>query len=376
MPVEAPRPITIPSYVPEHYARWVDDCSERLRSRLPFLPPADFAVVLGSGLKNLATVLPLVSSEIIPEEEVGLAKTDKILPGHADKIVAGVTKSGKKVILRSRVIHPYQGNPLGVDTPYGVMSNTQVATGYIHMLDNIGVGNLILSCAVGGVANPAFPGDPPKFPEIPAIGIAGSDFNMAYRSALQGGYMGVGGDVRFPVARESDQDLIEAFQKQLEAHGMPAADENVYCTSLSTSAYENRAQAYFLARNGFEAAGMSLSSEMEAASVAQAIGKILGIEVITNRILLMPKGGNDYMLWLRNKIKERCGFDIPQSEYERDLVAKGRMIIPSRFELGFMGATDTVKESETSHEDVEIMGNRMAIKLQPVVSDLIDVFPN
>lgn len=199
---------------------------------------------------------------------------------------------------------------------------------------------------------------------------------MAYRSALQGGYMGVGGDIRFPVARESDQDIIEAFQKQLEAHGMSRADKNVYCASPSTNAYENRAQAYFLARNGFEAAGMSFSSEMEAASIAQAIGKILGIEVITNRILLMPEGGNDYMLWLRSKIKERCGFDILPSEYERDSIAKGGVIIPSRFELGFMTAADTVKESETSHEDVETMGNKMAIKLQPVVSDLIEVFPN
>ncbi len=374
-----PRHIIISARFPEGYLQWINDCTAKLRERLPseFDEGVDFAVVLGSGLNTFPDVLPLAKRVVIPEKEIGLPYYSSELTGHGSDIVAGVTHSGKKVLMRSRAIHPYMGNPLGEDTPYGRMSPMHLATGYIHVFDLLGVKNMILSYAVGGVGNPVWPGDPPEFPEIPALGVVSSDINFANPSVLQGSFEGLVHATRFPSLRESDDQLIDAFQRQLQAHGLPAAKEEFYCQSPSTSGYENRAQVSFLVQNGFRFAGMSASTEMESASIATGIKRILGIAVITNRILLLPKGGNEYMLKLRALLKEKMGMNIHLSDYDKaQLDKEGGYIVPGRFEMQFMEPGQLRKEFETSHEEVDMMGKRMAVKLQPVVSDLIETFSN
>ncbi len=255
--------VHIPDRMDLGYLAWIKYVAERLRPALPYEPPIDTVVILGSGLNSFADEFPLENRTVISEAEIGLPSGSHV-EGHNDKIVMGKTSTGKKILARSRNIHSYNGNPQGVETSWGVFTPQQAATGYLDVLDAIGVRNIILSCAAGGLANPRFPGHPPIFPRIPEITIIGSDINFAYPSTLLGGHLGLGKEKRFPNLRESDRNLIDEFNASLKRiHNMPPAAEHTYCTSPSTPGYENRAQAHFAANLLYRLVGMSFSPEAE-----------------------------------------------------------------------------------------------------------------
>lgn len=355
--------IHVPDSMDPGYLAWVDYVTERLKPALPYEPPIDTVVILGSGLNSFADDFPLEGRTVISEEEIGLPSGSHV-EGHNDKIVAGITKTGKKILARSRNIHSYNGNPKGVETAWGVFTPQQAATGYIDVLDEIGARNIILSCAAGGLANPRFPGQPPLFPKIPEITVIGSDINFAYPSTLLGGYKGLGKEKRFPNLRESDRKLIDEFNSSLSnIHKMLAA-EHIYCTSPSTSGYENRAQAHFAARNGYRLVGMSYSPEAEKLSQAKSMESMLGIGVVTNQILLLPRNNEAFLA-----IKKRLG--IPLTEYDWGNIVANVPLVPSIQELQLMETSELFLAYPANHEDVKVAGKKATTILVPVVADMV-----
>lgn len=267
--------VHVPDRIDIGYLAWVNYVDERLRLVLPYEPPIDTVVVLGTGLNSFADDFPLEDRTVISEKEIGLPSGNHV-EGHDDRIVMGKTSTGKKILARSRNIHSFHGNPQGVETPWGVFAPQQAATLYLDVLDAIGVRNIILSSAGGGLTNPRFPGEPPLFPKIPEITIIGTDINFAYSSVLFGGYIGLGEEKRFLNLRESDRHLIDEFNASLKRiHNMPPAAEHTYCTSLSTPGFENRAQAHFAALHLYRLVGMSFSPEAEKLSRAKAVGHMV-----------------------------------------------------------------------------------------------------
>jgi hypothetical protein len=284
-------------------------------------------------------------------------------------MIAGVTENGKKVLVRSRMVHPYNIHPLGHETKYGRLSQADVATMYLHVIAELGGSkDLILSCACGGIANPTFAGDAPLFRQIPEITIIASDLNMAYQSAMQGAYLGLGDAVRFPPSRESDAAIKDKLRQSWRyVHGAEATiEEHVYLTSPSTSGYENREQVRFALQNLTRRVGMSFSTEAERLStLRKAFPNMLGIGVATNPLLLMPNGGNDALL----AVRQRLGISL--SDFDKTLLQANIPLIPSKQEIDFMSANELYVTFPATHEDVKRAGAIAVGKLGPVLVDML-----
>lgn len=124
------------------------ECARALRERLPDLAPVDWLIIGGSGIGR-----PLVEQG---EHGLGLRVLHSIaladlglpapsVPGHGGALVIGeIDRPGIGTPIRVAVqtgrIHPYEGH------------TSALACGAIGAMFEIGVGRLLLTCAVGGVA--------------------------------------------------------------------------------------------------------------------------------------------------------------------------------------------------------------------------------
>jgi purine-nucleoside phosphorylase len=124
------------------------ECARALRERLPELAPVDWLIIGGSGIGR-----PLVEQgehglglrvlHSIPLTELGLPAPS--VPGHGSALVIGEVDSEQvgqppiRVAVQTGRIHPYEGHLAAlVCAPLGAMLT-------------VGVGKLLLTCAVGGV---------------------------------------------------------------------------------------------------------------------------------------------------------------------------------------------------------------------------------
>ncbi len=149
-----PEVIEIPEGRSEGYLNWIGDGAYLLEKKLPFKGPADISITIGSGLHSVLDTLEFRETPIvIPYEDIGLP-IGKV-EGHNRRLVAGVTKSGKKVVVVDGRTHAYEIPDEGIETKnYGRLSRMELATGYLAMLNQIGVKNVVLLCASGGIAHP------------------------------------------------------------------------------------------------------------------------------------------------------------------------------------------------------------------------------
>lgn len=367
---ELAEPIEISDRYPRGYFEQVRQMAGKLERQLPFAGPFDTVIIGGSGLLGIADQIPFEpgTKKEIKESDIGLP-TGTIVEGHSDTMIAGITTSGEKILVRSRMVHPYNVHTLGFETSYGRLSQAEVATMYLHVLSELGGSkDIILSCACGGIANPTFAGKAPLFRQIPEITIIASDLNMAYASALQGAYVDLGDAVRFPPSRESDMDIKDRLQKSWKnVYGKDAeVQEHVYLTSPSTSGYENREQVRFALQNLTRLVGMSFSTEAERLStLRKTFPNMLGLGVATNPLLLMPRGGNDALLAVRQHL------GISLSEFDKTLMQSGIPLIPSKQEIDFMSANELYVTFPATHEDVKRAGAIAVSKLGPVLVDML-----
>ncbi len=214
---------------------------------------ADTAVVLGSGLGDYGETFDHVKRVSYTELPGFPAST---APGHAGEFIGG-EKNGKRVLIMNGRFHMYEGIDL-----------ERIALP-IRVLRLLGVENLILTNAAGGVNTAFHPG------ELMMI----TDYiNLTGKSPLTGPNMNEFGP-RFP-------DVSHVFTPDLQAVCRKAAGEmdltlreGVYCW-MPGPCYETPAEIRMIRLLGADAVGMSTVPDAMAACHAGM--KVLGLSCITN----------------------------------------------------------------------------------------------
>ncbi|MCL4363933.1 hypothetical protein M1328_01700 [Patescibacteria group bacterium] len=280
--------------VPEHrspgYNRWIENGVKILRKELPFEGAADVSITLGSGVsaESIMKYMGLGEKDVkhITYEDIDLPIG--VNKGHKKEIIAGVTKEGKKIILVNGRTHAYEIPENGIKTrAWGELGRMELATGYIAMLNEIGVENMILTCAAGGINHPMNDGGEKPFDpdKLPVISLIGADLNDAYPSPNLSDYKSKAGD--FFSLKDADPELMGMFEQSMKETGDDREIPKVYyITSRSTPNFEDPGVIYDVASKGGQVVGMSFSYEKEFISGMDHIGRFMGIAVVTNPVEL------------------------------------------------------------------------------------------
>jgi purine-nucleoside phosphorylase len=228
------------------------DAAAAVRDRLGNVP--SIAIVLGSGLGAFADSLR--DAIAIPYGEIPHWPPSRVV-GHAGRLVAGTTSTGRHVLALSGRAHWYEGHPL---------STVTLAT---RVLGRLGVRTLLLTNAAGGV-NAGFARG--------ALMVIDDHINLMGVNPLVGPNDDRFGK-RFP-------DMSEVYSRRLRAAaddasraaGVPV-EHGVYL-AISGPSYETPAEIRAFRTLGADAVGMSTVPE---AIVARHMGiEVLGISCISN----------------------------------------------------------------------------------------------
>ncbi len=214
---------------------------------------AETAIVLGSGLGDYGETFENVRRIKYTDLPGFPAST---APGHAGEFIAG-EKNGKRVLIMNGRFHMYEGFDL-----------SQIVLP-IRVLKLLGVKNLILTNAAGGVNMDFRPGDLMMITDY---------INLTGKSPLTGPNMAEFGP-RFP-------DVSHVFTPTLQAACREAAEqmglsikEGVYCW-MPGPCYETPAEIRMIRTLGADAVGMSTVPDAMAACHAGM--NVLGLSCITN----------------------------------------------------------------------------------------------
>ena len=239
--LEAPRP---------DYMQRIQRAADKVEN---CLGRADTAIILGSGLGDF-------DKELTETKELDYADIPGFpiatVPGHAGKFIRGKL-GGKEVLLMSGRFHSYEG--WGMD---------DVALP-VRVMARLGVKNLILTNAAGGVNPDLRPG---------CLMLLTDFINLSGKNPLIGPNLDAFGP-RFP-------DMTNAYDRALRTIARMSAAEldidlraGVYCW-MNGPAYETPAEVRMARTLGADAVGMSTVPET---IVARHCGiKALGISCITN----------------------------------------------------------------------------------------------
>jgi purine-nucleoside phosphorylase len=210
------------------------------------------AVVLGSGLGGYATKLKnkiVVDARDVPHYPV------PGIEGHSGKLVFGSgsdsrCRTGPFVLLFVGRSHYYETGDL------------ECVTYHVRLAHKLGVKNLIITNAAGGV-NPTFsPGD---------LMLITGQLNLTLESAKLN-------LPRLGSARVYHEALTDLARAAARKHKVMLR-EGIYC-GVTGPSYETEAEIEMIRRLGADAVGMSTVHE---AVVASALGiRVLGISLITN----------------------------------------------------------------------------------------------
>jgi purine-nucleoside phosphorylase len=213
----------------------------------------DTAIILGSGLGGI--VNDIENKKVIKYSEIpGFPQST--VKGHAGEMIIG-DLCGKRVLAMNGRFHYYEGYDM------------QTVTFPVRVIKALGVKNIIVTNAAGGM-NPAFePGD---------LMIITDHINMMGNNPLIGqNYEELG--PRFP-------DMSSAYNKELREIALKAAEklnikvqQGVYCP-VSGPTYETPAELNMLRLIGGDAVGMSTVPEVIVANHMSM--KVLGISCITD----------------------------------------------------------------------------------------------
>ncbi|MBQ7184343.1 MAG: purine-nucleoside phosphorylase [Clostridia bacterium] len=226
------------------------DAAEILRDAVK---DVDTAVVLGSGLGDYGS--SLTDAREFPYSMFPGFPVSTV-PGHAGKMIVGRV-GNKKVIVLSGRFHYYEGYSM------------QQVVMPVRLLARLGIKNLILTNAAGGV-NPGFyPG---------CLMLLTDHINLSGNNPLIGPNPDELGP-RFPdMSFAYDRDLISLARNVAEDQALDLK-EGVYCM-LSGPCYETPAEIRMLRILGADAVGMSTVPEVIAARHAGI--RVMGISCITN----------------------------------------------------------------------------------------------
>ena len=221
------------------------------------------AVVLGSGLGDFAS--RLTNKKIIDGADIPNYPTSGV-EGHAGKLVFGRVpikrpRVGTAVLAFLGRSHFYESGDLGR------------VTFAVRLAHRLGIRNLILTNAAGGIKSSFSPGD------LMAIT---DHINMTFNSIRfdYGSHRSKSFELR-PTRKQSspyDSLLLKLVKRAATENGIPLK-QGVYC-GVNGPSYETAAEINMIRRIGGDAVGMSTIHEATAASNLGM--RVLGISLITN----------------------------------------------------------------------------------------------
>ncbi len=229
----------------------IDQICAFIGERVPYVP--EVLVILGSGLGAMADE---VEEKIVVKYEDIDGFLVSTVEGHAGQFVFGTYK-GKKVAMMQGRFHYYEGYSM------------KEVTLPVYVMSRLGVKNLIVTNACGGVNKNLSPGD---------LMLIEDHLNFTGNNPLMGQNLSEFGP-RFPdMSRVYSRELM-ALAKKIGSEENIALKEGVYAIYTGPS-YETPAEIRAYRTLGADAIGMSTVPE---AIVANYSGmKVLGVSCITN----------------------------------------------------------------------------------------------
>jgi purine-nucleoside phosphorylase len=233
----------------------IDTIANAIKNQISIQPIA--GIILGSGLNALAD--SVADAVYIPYADLPEFPTSTV-HGHIGKFVIGLLE-GKPVLVMQGRVHYYEGYTMGqVTLP-------------VRVMQRLGIPNLIVTNAAGGV-NPDFsPGDVMLI--VDQLNLMG----MSGLNPLMGPNLDEFGP-RFPdMSQPYDRAYCDLTRKVAKENGITLR-EGVYA-GLSGPSFESPADLRFLRMIGVDAVGMSTVPEV---IVARHGGmRALGISGISNK---------------------------------------------------------------------------------------------
>ncbi len=214
---------------------------------------ATTAIVLGSGLSQFGDKVQ--NAKILNFDKIPHFKTTTV-PGHESLLISGKIEGHEVIILKGRV-HLYEGHDAAdVVLPVRVMAT-------------LGVRNLILTNASGGINKDYNPGD---------LVCISDHINLTGRNPLVGPNLDELG-ARFPdLSNVYNKELREIIQKAFKSCNIPFKS-GVYSAVLGPS-FETPAEVKMLKTLGGDLVGMSTA--MEAIAAHHAGMRVAVIACVTN----------------------------------------------------------------------------------------------
>jgi len=216
-----------------------------------------FGIILGSGLGGVADAIELI--KVVPYKDIPGWPVSSV-PGHAGRMVLGKIEGKNVMVLQGRT-HFYEGYSM------------QQVTLPIRVMQKMGIPNLIVTNAAGGVNPDFFPGDVMLIVDhLNIIGMTGSNPLIGHNLDEFG--------PRFPDMSQAYDREFRTLVKQVSLQLGIDLKEGVYA-GLSGPSFETPADLRFLRSVGVDAVGMSTIPEV---IVARHGGmRVIGFSGISNK---------------------------------------------------------------------------------------------
>jgi len=233
----------------------IDKMAKAVQDKVSLQPKT--AMILGSGLGILSEAVE--NATVIPYQDIPNWPVSTV-EGHAGNLMIG-TLEEKDILVMNGRLHYYEGYTM------------EQVTLPIRVLQRLGIENLIVTNAAGGVNQTFTPGNPMLITDhINLLGMAGPN-------PLRGPNLETFGP-RFPdMSRAYDRELGE-IARQAAADLEITLYEGVY-VCLAGPSFETPAELRFLSSIGVDAVGMSTVPEVIVANHGGQ--RVLGISGITNK---------------------------------------------------------------------------------------------
>jgi purine-nucleoside phosphorylase len=237
--------------MPESQLARLERAHASIRDRLG--PPCDTAIMLGSGLGQLAEAV--TDATIIPYGEIDGFPVSTA-PGHKGHLVIGTLFSRRVVMMQGR-LHLYEGwSPRDIGLA-------------VYLLQRLGADVLVVTNASGGL-NPDF--------DAGDVMLIEDHLNFTGWSPLIGANDDAIG-LRFPDQSRLYDPGLRQLAIEAAARAKTAIRRGVYC-GVNGPELETSAERRFLRSAGGDAVGMSTVMEVIAANHAGM--KVLGLSAVAN----------------------------------------------------------------------------------------------
>jgi purine-nucleoside phosphorylase len=231
-----------------------EHAAESIRKRTRVLPT--LAIILGSGMGAIADSVD--SPVVIPYADVP-GWPESTVEGHAGRLIIGMLAGRNVAVLQGRA-HFYEGYPI------------DRVTFSIRVLQRLGIKDLIVTNAAGGINPDLLPGDLMLINDhLNLLGMGGTNPLRGPNDSRLG--------PRFPDLSQAYDHGLRNLAKQAASKCGLALREGIYAC-LAGPSFETPAELRFLRLIGADAVGMSTVPEV---IVAHHGGmRTLGISVISN----------------------------------------------------------------------------------------------